>query len=198
MTTEEWAFIVEANTHVPCVTCFRTLLAAPDHGGDEVRLQRLLDAYAVFPTVDGVGHRRFGRYERTADGRPDTSVYLPRGDPRFVLEIEARLPATMQRWYHDAFLADLYASAKRGADPALQTRVAERYVTALGVRPEAKRVHHYCTHMSARLEELYADAVPGLDRLREVVCWCAAGKLKEVKLDHHLRATWAKIGKACR
>jgi hypothetical protein len=178
VTAPEWDYVVKSHQLTPCVGCLSNLLEARDHGGDEVRLKRLLFAYDTLPASKKAGGLNHS-YQQ----------FMPLKDPEFLLRIEPKLPETMRAWYDGRMWEAVFDEAKRHASPEVQKRVAARFAKALGREPVTEKGRDYCDNLDKRLSKLEETQAPGLDAAYGMLCWCLKGPLKDMSEQYYGKKT---------
>ena len=170
----EWDYVVKSHQLTPCVGCLRNLLAAHDHGGEDVRLKRLVFAYDTLPASSKPGALNH-LYQH----------FLPINDPEFLLRIEPKLPETMRTWYDGRMWEAVFDEARRHASPEVQKRVAARFAKALSHEPVTEKGRDYCQDLNARLTKLEEAEAAGLGAVDGMLCWCLKGPLADMSERYH-------------
>jgi hypothetical protein len=158
------------------VGCLRDLLVAHDHGGDDVRLKRLVLAYDTLPASSKPGALNH-LYQH----------FMPINDPDFLLRIEAKLPEAMRTWYDGRMWDAVFDEAKRHASVEVQKRVAPRFAKALGREPITEKPRDYCDNLDRRLHKLEEAEATGLDAAYGMLCWCLKGVMKDMSERYHTK-----------
>jgi hypothetical protein len=174
VTAPEWDYVVKSHQLTPCTGCLNNLLTAHDHGGDEVRLKRLLFAYDTLPASSKPGALNHS-YQQ----------FMPLNDPEFLLRIEPKLPEAMRAWYDGRMWDAVFDEAKRHASPEVQKRVAARFAKALGREPITEKGRDYCDNLDRRLHKLEEAAASGLDAVDRMLCWCLKGPFRDMSERYH-------------
>ena len=172
----EWKYIVAAHQLTPCVGCLRNLVAAKDHGTDEIRLQRLVFAYETLSDREKPGslNHLFQHF-------------MPIGDSAFLLRNEKKLPAAMQTWFDGRMLEAMWREAERNGDEESKKRVAKRFAEALAQKPVTENERDYCDHLDDRLGQLEKAGAPGLTAADPMLCWCLNGAMKTMSDRYHAK-----------
>lgn len=178
VTAPEWDYVVKSHQLTPCTGCLNNLLTAHDHGGDEVRLKRLLFAYDTLPASSKPGALNHS-YQQ----------FMPLNDPEFLLRIEPKLPEAMRAWYDGRMWDAVFDEAKRHASLEIQKRVATRFAKALGREPITEKGRDYCDNLDRRLHKLEEAEASGLDAAYGMLCWCLKGPLKDMSEQYYGKKT---------
>ena len=178
VTAPEWDYIIKSHQLTPCVGCLRDLLVAHDHGGDDVRLKRLLFAYDTLPASSKPGALNH-LYQH----------FMPINDPDFLLRIEPKLPEAMRTWYDGRMWDAVFDEAKRHASADVQKRVAARLAKALGREPVTEKARDYCDNLDRRLHKLEEAEAAGLDTAYGMLCWCLKGVMKDMSERYYGKET---------
>ncbi len=178
VTAPEWDYVLKSHQITPCVGCLRDLLAARDHGGDELRLKRLVFAYETLPAASKPGALNH-LYQH----------FMPIDDPEFLLRIEPRLPEAMRGWYDGRMWDAVFDEAKRHASPDVQKHVAARFAKALGREPVTEKGRDFCDNLDRRLHKLEETEAAGLDHAYAMLCWCLKGPMKDMSERYHTKET---------
>jgi len=178
VTAPEWDYVVKCHQLTPCVGCLRDLLVAHDHGGDDVRLKRLLFAYDTLPASSKPGALNH-LYQH----------FMPINDPDFLLRIEPKLPEAMRTWYDGRMWDAVFDEAKRHASADVQKRVAARFAKALGREPVTEKPRDYCDNLDRRLHKLEEAEATGLDAAYGMLCWCLKGVMKDMSERYYGKET---------
>jgi len=172
----EWDYVVKAHQLTPCVGCLSGLIAAHDHGGDDVRLKRILFAYDTLPVSARPGALNH-QYQQ----------FMPIKDPEFLLRIETKLPEAMRAWYDGRMWDAVFNEAKRHASPQVQAQVAARFAKALAREPVTEKGRDYCDDLNARLTKLEEAKTSGLDGVDKMLCWCLKGPMADMSERYHTK-----------
>ena len=178
VTAPEWDYVVKSHQLTPCTGCLNNLLTAHDHGGDDVRLKRLLFAYDTLPASSKPGALNHS-YQQ----------FMPLNDPEFLLRIEPKLPEAMRAWYDGRMWDAVFDEAKRHASLEIQKRVATRFAKALGREPITEKGRDYCDNLDRRLHKLEEAEASGLDAAYGMLCWCLKGPLKDMSEQYYGKKT---------
>jgi hypothetical protein len=178
VTAPEWDYVVKSHQLTPCVGCLRDLLVARDHGGDDVRLKRLLFAYDTLPASSKPGALNH-LYQH----------FMPINDPDFLLRIEPKLPEAMRTWYDGRMWDAVFDEAKRHASAEVQKRVATRFAKALGHEPVTEKPRDFCDSLDRRLRKLEEAETAELDAAYGMLCWCLKGVMKDMSERYYGKET---------
>jgi hypothetical protein len=163
VTAAEWEYALRIPEIAERWGSLPMLVHAPDHGGDEIRMKRILAAY------DLVLGRPVGGAARAA------ALVLPdfdEKDPEFLLRIEGKLPAKMRLWYDARTFETVARAALRGKVAAdLQARVDARYLKAFAAEPATEERDDYCQHLTQRIKDLEKRGVSAQAAYQRM-CWC--------------------------
>jgi hypothetical protein len=174
VTPQEWDFAMKAHAKVPCTACLRNLLAAPDHGGDKQRLQRVLAAQATRPAA---GPTKSGR-------RPSLDDYLlPHGDPEFLVRIETSLPEGMRKVLDAKSWESMLSDAEKHVTPKVRAVLAERLAKALAEQPVTEPAKDFCDKLLGRLKRLEQEHIP-FRQAQARMCWCLQGEYAKLPDGH--------------
>lgn len=126
---DEWNYIIASHKEYTCDYCLHALLRAQDHGGDEIRLRRVMAAYDTLPAndpdrVSALNHR----YQK----------FMPTEDGAFLLRIEQKLLPEMRTWYDARMWEQVMSAAVQAKSPELP-KLAERYLEALAQKPVTEK-----------------------------------------------------------
>ena len=170
----EWDYVVKSHQLTPCNFCLSDLLAAHDHGGDDVRLKRLLFAYSTLPAP-----------KKKPTLNHSFLTFMPTGDSEFLLRIESRLPSEMQSWYDGHFWEKVFGSVPKDASPEIKKRAAERFGKALGREPVTEQGRDYCDNLIKREAKLSEAGVTDLKQADKMFCWCLKGPFQDMSEQYY-------------
>ena len=167
VTQGEWDYVVKLSEIQYCHNGAGRLLAVHNHGGDKVRLARVLYAYKKWPQVEKPGIN-------------PAFAWMP-FDAEFLLRIEPELPEAMRTWYDNLLWNELFERVLRNqASPEVVKQVTDRFVEALGRDPVFEPKLDYCNKLPTRLATLEKAGVSGLATASRRLCWCLNGPLADM------------------
>jgi hypothetical protein len=168
ITQGEWDYVVKLPEIQYCHNGAGKLLAVPNHGGDDLRLARLLYAYKKWPPAEKAGTN-------------PAFTWMPLDDPEFILRIETKLPESKRTWYDTLLWNAILSRARRErARPEVVKQVADRFAEALGREPVFEPKLDYCKELPSRLATLEEAGVSGLATASKKLCWCLNGPMADM------------------
>ena len=169
VTEPEWNYIWKKHTKAACYSCLRIVLKAKDHGSQEIRTKRILQALAYAPA--NPSYSQLGRFQS----------FFPMEDVGYFLAIEKQLPESLTQqfdWnFYERMLSSYPAVTADGSElppPSPEQRAfLARAVQVLSRKPPGGLDKEYCFEMEGNIYPLRAkDPKINLRPLYPRICEC--------------------------